>query len=64
MMTVTLNASESLAGLLVLQPGATGWIKANASAWELKLPADGEGPQQAALKGKNDTHLRQKLISA
>jgi hypothetical protein len=52
-MKVTLNVSEPLAVLLVLQPGAIEWTKANATAGVLILTAYGEGQQQAALKGED-----------
>jgi hypothetical protein len=51
-MTVTLNASEPLAVLLVLQPGDIEWTNIDATAGELILRAHGEGKQQAALKGE------------
>jgi hypothetical protein len=52
-MMLSLNASEPLAGFLVLQPSTNEWAKVNATAGELMLTAYGEGLQQAAMKGES-----------
>jgi hypothetical protein len=54
-LTVVLDASEPVASFLVLQSHATEWTKKSATAGGLMLTADGEGQQQAALKGGNST---------